>query len=119
MRAARVSDRVTGHVGHHAGHIIGWTGGEHPQPIYCSGHSVAGKQVTGAQKTYVDGLRAARVGDTGTTDCACDGQGYNNSSGSQKVFIEGRAAVRTGDTVNIHGHGEGKVTTGSTKVFVG
>lgn len=119
MRAARIGDKIQGSVSHHAGHIIGWTGGENPQPIYCSGHAVTGTQVTGAGKTFIDGSGAARLNDNGTTTCPCDGQGYQNSTGSSKVFIEGRPAVRMGDQVNIHNQGSGKIITGSSKVFIG
>jgi uncharacterized Zn-binding protein involved in type VI secretion len=116
-KACRVGDSMQGSVGHHAGHIIGWTGGEHPQPIYCSGHSVTGKQTTGQSKVLIQGKPVATVGNTGTSTYPCDGQGYTNSSGSSKVFIQGRPAVRIGDKVNIHGQGTGTMTTGSDKVF--
>ena len=127
-QAARVTDAITGSVVHHAGHIIGYrtvcsgSGDDEvcwQEPIYCSGHSVTGRQVTGASKVFVDGPRAARVQDSGTTTCPCDGQGYTNVSGSSKVFIENKAAVRIGDTVNIHGQGQGVLVTGSGKVFMG
>lgn len=126
--ATRITDDMTGNVQHHAGHIIGYRtvckgSGENEvcwqEPIYCSGHSVRGDQATGARKTFVDGPAAARVGDTGTTNCPCDGRDYTNVSGSSKVFIEGNAAVRLGDSVDIHGQGKGKIITGSNKVFMG
>lgn len=115
--AARVTDQIRGSVEHHAHHIIGYDSDD--DPIYCSGHSVVGTQTNGASKTFIDGYPAARLNDEGQTNCACDGRGYNTSSASGKVFIEGKAAVRSGDHVNIHGHGDGVVTTGSRKVFIG
>jgi uncharacterized Zn-binding protein involved in type VI secretion len=119
-QACRVTDRQIGSVSHHAGHIIGWTGGEDPQPIYCSGHSgVSGTQTTGAGKVYIQGLRAARKGDGGTTSCPCDGGGYTITSGSGKVFIQGQSAARIGDSTNLHGHGAGSMITGAGKVFIG
>lgn len=110
---------MNGSVRHHAGHIIGWTGGENPQPIYCSGHSVSGSQNEGSNKVIINGRRAARKGDSGGSNCACDGQGYTISGGSGKVMIEGRPAARRGDATNIHGHGSGSMTSGSNNVIIG
>lgn len=114
-----ISDSMAGNVGSHAGHIVGWTGGENPSPIYCSGHSVNGTQQTGSSKVIMQGRPAARKGDTGSSSCPCDGQGYTIDGGSSKVFIEGRPAARIGDSVNIHGQGSGRMTTGSSKVIIG
>lgn len=119
MRAVRVGDTVQGKVSSHNRHIIGWTNDETPSPIYCSGHSVTGRQTTGASKTYIEGKKAARLGDSGTTNCPCDGRGYTVESGSGKVFIEGKAAARTKDRVDIHGAGKGSFNSSSRKVFVG
>lgn len=114
--AVTIADRMIGSVRHHSGHIIGWTGGENPSPIYCSGHSVSGSQVTGQSKVMIQGKPAATVGDSGNSNCACDGAGYTNIQGSPKVFINGRAAVRLGDKVNIHGQGTGTMVSGHAKV---
>lgn len=119
MKAIRVGDSMRGNVGSHNQHIIGWTQGKVPSPIYCSGHAVSGLQTTGAQKTYIEGKRAARQGDTGTSDCPCDGRGYTISEGSKKVFIEGKPAARNIDATNIHGAGTGTFRTSSQKVFIG
>ena len=119
MKAVRIGDSMAGSVGHHAGHIIGWTGGEHPQPIYCSGHAVNGQQQTGASKVYIEGRRAARKGDTGYTNCPCDGQGYTIQTGSHKVFIEDAPAARMSDILDIHSVGTGQFTSSSSKVYIG
>lgn len=119
MNAVRLGDAIEGYVGSHNGHIIGWTGGDYPSPIYCSGHSVYGQQTGSASKTYIEGRLAARQGDSGVTNCPCDGQGYVISSGSSKVFIEGRPAARIYDNVDIHGVGNGRFVTSSTKVHIG
>lgn len=119
MKAVRVGDTMQGRVGSHNGHIIGWTNEETPSPIYCNGHSVTGRQTIGAQKTYIEGMKAARMGDTGTTNCPCDGRGYTISNGSSKVFIEGKAAARNIDNLNIHGTGNGSFSSSSRKVFIG
>ena len=119
MKAVRIRDSISGSVSHHAGHVIGMTSGKNPQPIYCSGHSVTGRQQDGANKTYIEGQLAARLNDTGTTNCPCDGRDYNIASASRKVFIEGKAAARKNDKVNIHGAGSGTFTSSSSKVFIG
>lgn len=119
MKAVRVGDTMQGRVSSHNRHIVGWTNEKTPSPIYCNGHSVAGRQTTGANKTYIEGKKAARLGDTGTTNCPCDGRGYTVSSGSRKVFIEGKAAARMTDNLNIHSTGNGSFNSSSRKVFIG
>ena len=119
MNAIRISDRMSGNVSSHNSHVVGWTSGEVPQPIYCTGHGVNGQQTTGSNKTLIEGKLAARKDDNGSTNCPCDGQGYNIASGSSKVFIEGKQAARTNDKINIHNHGSGSFITSSAKVFIG
>ena len=119
MNAIRVNDRMTGNVSSHSNHIVGWTSDEVPQPIYCTGHGVSGHQTGGSNKTFVEGKLASRINDNGSTNCPCDGQGYNITSGSSKVFIEGRQAARKHDRINIHGHGAGSFVSSSAKVFIG
>ena len=119
MKAVRIGDAMQGGVSSHNRHIVGWTSEKIPSPIYCSGHSVAGRQTTGAQKTYIEGMKAARLGDTGTTNCPCDGRGYTVESGSSKVFIEGKPAARNIDRLDIHGAGNGSFVSSSQKVFIG
>jgi uncharacterized Zn-binding protein involved in type VI secretion len=127
-QAARVTDRMAGSVGHHNRHITGYRQVEdgededgntkyRQEPIYCSGHSVTGKQTKGHSKVMIQGQAAATVGDSGTSTCPCDGAGYTNVSGSSKVIIQGKPAVRLGDKVNIHGQGTGSMTSGSSKVI--
>lgn len=113
-----VGDQMTGHVGHHAGHVDHYeTDSDGDRiPIYCSGHQVSGQQTTGQSKVRIQGKPVAVVGDQGTTDCACDGLGYTNIVGSGKVRINGRGVVRKGDSVSIHDQGTGTMTTGSDKV---
>lgn len=109
---------MSGKVEHHANHIIGYTGGQNPQPIYCSGHSVTGAQSSGVSKFKVGGKPAAVETNKGTTDCACDGQGYTVDSGSSKFKVGGKPIARVGDSVDIHGHGTGKMTSGLNKFRV-
>lgn len=116
--ACTINNNMSGSVAHHAGHIIGWTGGEEPSPIYCSGHGVSGVQRTGNSKVMINGIPVARLGDSGSTDCACDGQPYTNSSASNKVIVGGIGAVRVGDQCNIHGAGTGTMITGHSKVMM-
>lgn len=127
-KACTVSHSMSGNVKHHAGHIIGYreecTGSGEDEvcvqvPIYCTGHSVSGKQTKGQSKVMIQGKPAAVVGDSGSSTCPCDGKGYTNVQGSSKVFINGKPAVRLGDKVNIHGQGSGNMTSGSSKVYFG
>lgn len=118
--AARVGDSMSGSVGHHAGHILYWVYTQSGSyPVYCSGHSVQGGQQEGSDKVICEGRPAARQGDYGYSNCQCDGQGYNISQGSSKVFIQGKPAARIGDSVNIHSHGSGSLTSGSSKIIIG
>lgn len=114
--ACTITDNMSGSVGHHAGHVIGYT--SEGAPIYCSGHGVGGTQATGSNKVVIQGQRAARLYDTGTTNCPCDGADYTNVSASNKVIIEGLGAVRLGDSVDIHGAGSGNMITGKAKVIM-
>lgn len=114
-----MGDRIAGRVNSHNRHIVGWTDGDDPSPIFCSGHSVTGQQTVAASKTYIEGKLAVRKGDTGTTNCPCDGRGYTVTGGSSKVFIEGIPAARNTDRVDIHGAGSGNFTTSSQKVYIG
>lgn len=109
-----VGHQMKGSVGHHAGHVDHYD--SEGRPVYCSGHAVTGVQMTGQAKVRIQGKPVAVVGDGGTTDCRCDGQGYTNSGGSAKVRIHGKGIVRVGDPVNIHGQGTGVMTTGHPKV---
>lgn len=109
---------MSGSVGHHANHIIGWTGGENPSPIYCSGHSVSGQQSSGVSKFKVGGQPVATIGKSGSSNCACDGQGYTNTGGQSKFKVGGQPVSRVGDGVNLHGHGTGKMTSGFNKFNV-
>lgn len=124
-QACTVLHKMTGKVGHHGNHITGYRtetddeGNETKIPIYCSGHSVSGTQTKGQSKVMIQGKPAAVVGDSGTSTCPCDGQGYTNVQGSSKVFINGKPAVRLGDKVNIHGQGAGSMMSGSSKVNFG
>lgn len=113
---ARVGDAITGHVGHHAGHVIEWTD---DGPIYCSGHEVSGVETTGVPSVRVNGIPVIVVNDTGTTNCPCDGKGFTNIVGSSSVRINNRAVVRVGDRVDIHGQGVGTVTSGEETVQIG
>lgn len=113
---ATIANTMTGHVAHHAGHVIGYT--SKGDPIYCSGHTVTGVQTTGSSKVIVQGFEAARLTDHGTTTCPCCGQGYTNATASSKVIIEGLGAVRVGDGCDIHGVGSGNMVTGRSKVII-
>lgn len=119
MNVIRVGDKISGSVSSHSNHVVGWTSDEVPQPIYCNGHGVHGQQTTGSHKTFIEGKLAARKDDNGSTNCPCDGRGYNIVTGSSKVFIEGKQAARSNDKINIHNHGVGSFVSSSAKVFAG
>jgi uncharacterized Zn-binding protein involved in type VI secretion len=105
---------MQGSVGHHSGHALGYD--EEDNPIYCTGHAVSGQQIVGQSKVRIEGSAIAVVGGFGSSDCACDGQGYVNQGGSSKVRISGVPIIRVGDLVDIHGQGSGTMITGSSKV---
>ena len=101
-RAARVTDRHSGSCSH---------------GLDCCPHSVVGEIDSGSPDTFVNGLQAARLGDSVRHSCPHCGTG-NISSGSETVFINGMAAARLGDRVMYPG-GSGTITTASSDTFFG
>jgi uncharacterized Zn-binding protein involved in type VI secretion len=121
---ATVGSLISGSVDHHNNHILYYNtiddgdGQSHQEPVYCTGHSITGNQVSGVSKFLVNGQPIAVVGKTGISNCACDGQGFTNSQGSSKFFMGGLAVCRLGDAVDIHSHGIGHITTGIPKFLI-
>lgn len=83
-------------------------------------HPVAGKIIEGtSEKTKINFIGAALAMKSGGVHAACCGANrFKNIEGSKTVFIENKPAVRIGDAVVTCG-GVGKVTTGSSNVFIG
>jgi uncharacterized Zn-binding protein involved in type VI secretion len=121
---ATVGSLISGNVDHHNNHILYYNtiddgeGLSHQEPVYCTGHSITGNQVSGLSKFLVGGKAIAVIGKTGSSNCACDGQGFTNTEGSSKFLMNGLPVCRLGDAVNIHGHGTGHITTGIAKFLI-
>jgi uncharacterized Zn-binding protein involved in type VI secretion len=74
-----------------------------------------GVVVTGSQDTFIDGLPAARMGDTTTNCCGCCCPCPNSIiMGSPRTMINGRPAARKGDAVS-----GGFFLTASITTFIG
>ncbi|MDT8323226.1 MAG: PAAR domain-containing protein [Bacteroidota bacterium] len=72
---------------------------------------VGGPIVTGAPTVLINGMPAARVGDS----CTCVGPPDSIVTGSATVFLAGMPAARVGDST---AHG-GSIVVGSPTVFIG
>lgn len=117
----KVGDTLEGIVAHHADHIIEHIKGPDGMmiPVYCEGHTVTGVVETGSSKVSIDGKGIACDGDTGSTDCECDGEGFVLKAGKSKITIEGKPVVLSTDEIDIHGHGTGKIIVKKSKVTIG
>lgn len=108
--AARLNDSVEGiTAGEHSGHTPPHT----PEPFTgevsggCSGD------------VFINGLPAATVGSVTTErDSCCGSSNGQVAVGSGSVFINGKPAARKGDALAPHS-GSGKVSSGSSDVFIG
>ena len=108
---------MSGSVPHHAGHIIGYTSGEDPQPIDCSGHSVTGNvNNPGQNKLFIQGKKALVSTGSGSSTDPCDGSDFKPSSYSSSMFIQGKPIVRVGDEVSLN-PGSGKMVTANQSKF--
>lgn len=109
--------RMSGSVPHHAGHIIGYTGGENPKPIYCSGHDVNGSvNSPGQSKLFIQGKQAFVQGGSGSSNDPCDGSDFKPSSFSTSMFVQGKPVVRVGDDVSLN-PGSGKMVAANQSKF--
>lgn len=84
----------------------------------CCPHNVTGPAITGSDNVNINGLKALRVGDTGTHSGCCGSNTWKCSVGSSTVFINGLPAVRQGDQTT-HCGGTGTIITGSDDVYIG
>lgn len=108
---------MRGTVPHHAGHIIGWTGGQSPQPIYCSGHSVSGEIDSPRQdKLFIQNKAAAVIGSSGPSDDPCDGSSFYTIEASSSVFIQGKPLVLEGHRVTLN-PGDGIIISANQNKF--
>ena len=87
-----------------------------PGVVHCTAYTIA----SGSQDVFINGIPAARVGDSSTVHLKpggkhCVPHTSTISSGSATVFINGKPAARQGDPLN-------ECTTiaaGSPTVFIG
>jgi hypothetical protein len=116
--ACVIGTGMSGSVPHHAGHIIGWTGGEYPSPIYCSGHSVTGNDDTAGQdKMTIEGKLAVVVGGSGPSTDPCDGSRFENTEGCSFMTVQGKPLVLTGHHVSLY-PGDGTMISANQVKFV-
>lgn len=101
-RAARVSDQHRGTCSHGAP---------------CCPHSVVGTIVGGSPTGRINGLQAARLGDSVNHSCPHCGTGHI-SSASGTVRVNGIPSARLDDSVTYPGGG-GVITTASEDVSIG
>lgn len=75
-----------------------------------------GNVVQGSNKTFINSLGAARVGDRTTNCCGCRRCPCPNfiMKGSSKTFIDNRPAARKGDPIRV-----GFALTASANTFIG
>jgi uncharacterized Zn-binding protein involved in type VI secretion len=71
-------------------------------------HPVIGPITTGSGQVLVQGLPAARQGDTGVQAACCDGNTYRITGGDSSVLINGRPAAKIGSATK-HCGGTGKI----------
>ena len=82
-------------------------------------HSSRGIVLEGSEDVTVNGIGAARVGDSGLCNCPHFAT-FTISEGSGTVFINGQAAVRTRDTATCQScRNVGNLLNGSDTVFFG
>jgi uncharacterized Zn-binding protein involved in type VI secretion len=76
-------------------------------------HVVKGTIMSGSPEVLLNGLPAARVGDTGIHMVCCGPNTFEIVTGDQEVLINGRPAARIGDKTK-HCGGSGEITSGVT-----
>ena len=77
-------------------------------------HTVQGPISLGSPNVFIDGLPAARVGDTGQQAGSCGPNFFVIMTGDSNVLIDGKPAARFGDRTDHHG-GMGSIITGYGK----
>jgi len=75
-------------------------------------HPTVGPIFSGSPNVSIDGLPAARVGDTGVHSACCGPNMYSIATGDEDVLIEGKPAARKGDRT-AHCGGPGRLIEGS------
>jgi uncharacterized Zn-binding protein involved in type VI secretion len=88
-------------------------------PVYAMGcpacpHDVSGPILSGSPNVFIDGLPAARVGDTGNHSGGCGLLFYEIKAGDPSVLIDGKPAARVGDPTH-HGGGMGTIISATGK----
>ena len=117
--ACVTGSRMNGSVPHHAKHIIGYTSGEDPEPIYCDGHTVTGTTTNAGQSKLTIQSKAMFVqSGSGPSTDPCDGSDFKPSSYSSSLFVQGLAAVRVGDNVVLNPGNGTMVTANQSKMFI-
>jgi len=118
MEVSVIGSKMSGHVPHHAGHIIGYTSGEHPRPIYCNGHNVTGTATRANQsKLFIGGKLALVDGASGPSTDPCDGSDFKIHSSNSNIYIQGKKVILKGNGVTLS-PGDGKmITANQSKVY--
>lgn len=111
-QALRKGDSLRGHAGEHGGHYDMWGSPIHPS------NTVTGVVSSGSGNVFVNGMSAARVGDSTRESDPCTSGIGSVASGSGSVFINGRPAATKNSRLQEHA-GSGSFTSGSGNVFIG
>lgn len=77
-------------------------------------HPVQGPISSGSPNVFIDGLPAARAGDTGMHAGGCGPTGFVIKTGDPSVLIDGKPAARVGDQTQ-HSGGIGRIITAAGK----
>lgn len=120
-KAARLKDST----------LCAYTKNHCPHPTYDDDGNVNGKKHNGGStpglinkgspNVFINGLPAARLTDTTAewTIPSCTTGIGTVISGSSTVFINGLPAARKGDAIKPHTDVNGKITSGSSNVYIG
>lgn len=77
-------------------------------------HDVKGPIQSGSPNVFIDGLPAARAGDTGVAGGGCGPANFVIKTGDPNVLIDGKPAARVGDQTQ-HSGGMGNIITAAGK----
>lgn len=111
--ALRSGDTLLGSGGEHSGHYDDYGNPEHESV------TITGKISSGSDSVFINGLPAARSGDTTNEFDVCCTKSYGSiGSGSRTVNINGKPAAREKDTLKEH-TGSGTFTSASNNVIIG
>ena len=118
MKICAIGSKMSGKVPHHANHIIGYTSGKHPRPIYCNGHDVTGTATRANQsKLFISGKLVLVDGASGPSTDPCDGSDFKIHSSNSNIYIQGKRAILIGDGVTLSPGSGTMVSTNQSKIY--